>query len=380
VRALAAVLLLAAASAPAASLARLADPAAAEVLRVAAGRPVELAPSEDRTGSGLAADFDSLLRARLDGRVPAATAGERVVVRAVLAAAGPRLVWSARLVEEPAGALADVVSVSAPWDAAWLPLAADRARAGTGEGLDVLERAVTPPLDGRVLALAFAGEERLLVLFDDALALYRRDGLALRLESRRELPGPLGPVRLPGGLLVATEGESACWALTSRTPRASLFTIDGGRLAPVQEAEAVPWPRAPAGVRFRAGTNLLEVEMPGIAGPVLGLEPEEGWAVLGDGTLARAGASAASPRRVGPAIARVWPGLLAAASPEPPGDEDRILFFRDGEAAPAGVLAVEGAVRALASHRRGGSVLLAAALEAPPGGFRLGLFELGERR
>ena len=147
VRALAAMLLLAAAPrwAPAAqvpaaatSLARLADAAAAELLRAAAGRAIALAPIEDRTSaSPLASDLQALLAARLEGHVVAGsgTAIPRVDVTSVIAEAGPRLVWTGRLVDE-SGALVDVLSASAPWDADSLPLF--RAHSGPDES------AVTP--------------------------------------------------------------------------------------------------------------------------------------------------------------------------------------------------------------------------------------------
>jgi hypothetical protein len=381
VRARAAVLLLAAAATPVASLSRLADAIAVEIVRVAAGRPVDLAPPEDRTGTTLGADLHQLLRARLEGRVPLATTGDRLAVTGVLAQAGTRLVWSARITEEPAGTLADVVSVSTAWDAGALPLIPDRA-ASAPTGVEVLERTTTPPVEGRVVALAFAGGDRLLVLLDDALALYRRDGLALRLESRRDLAGPLAPVRFSGGILRATETESACWAMTSRTPQATLFSFDGGRLAAVQQADAVPWPRATSGVRFRPGTNLLEAALPGIEGPVLAMEAEQGWVVQAGGLLARAGSAelAGARTRTGAAIASLWPGLLAAASPDPPGEHDRILLLRDSTLAVAGSIPVDGAVRALAAHRKGGTALLAAAVEETAGGFRLALFEIGEKK
>jgi hypothetical protein len=289
-------------------------------------------------------------------------------------------VWSARVVEEPAAALVDVISVSAPWDPALLPLIPGRAGSGA-EGVDVLDRSTTPKVDGRIVALAFLGEERLLVLFDDALALYRRDGLLLRLESRRDLPGPLAGVRFPGGLLLAAESESACWALTSRTLRAVLYSLDGNRLTPTHQADAVPWPRVAAGVRFRPGTNLLEASGPGIDGPLLALEPEDGWVVGADGALARMGASdPASERRAGPALARLWPGWVAAASPDPPGEHDRILLFRDAAGPAVASVPVEGAVRALASRRHGTNAFLAAALEDAGGGFRLALFEMAPRK
>jgi hypothetical protein len=381
VRALAAVLELAAAAPPVATLSRLADAVAAEIVRVAAGRPVDLSPPEDRTGAGLAADLDTLVRARLEGRVTLASSGLRLSVASVVAEVGSRLVWSARVVEEPSAALVDVISVSGSWDPGLLPLIPSRGGAGT-EGVDVLDRATTPPIEGRIVALAFVGEERLLVLFDDALALYRRDGLALRLESRRDLPGPLAPVRFPGGVLLASESESACWVLTSRTPRAVLFSLDGSRLTAAHQAEAVPWPRIPAGVRLRPGTNLLDVAGPGLEGPVLAMEPEAGWIVAADGALAQMGASEPSgpARRAGPALTRLWPGLIAAASPDPPDEHDRILLYRESGDASTASLPVEGAVRALASRRRGSSALLAAALEDPAGGFRVTLFEMAERK
>jgi len=220
---------------------------------------VELSPPDDRTGTGLGLDLDSLVRARLEGRVSLATSGPRLTVTSTVASLGTRLVWSARVVEEPAAALADVISVSAPWDPALLPLVPSRAGSGA-EGVDVLDRSTTPPIEGRIVALAFLGDERLLVLFEDALALYRRDGLLLRLESRRDLPGPLAGVRFPGGVLLAAESESACWALTSRTPRAVLYSLDGHRLTPTHQADVVPWPRVAAGVTFdsKAGVGTDE--------------------------------------------------------------------------------------------------------------------------
>src|SRR5262249_14306591 len=70
------------------------------------------------------------------------------------------------------------------------------------EGIEILSRTETPPLAGRVLALALLADDRLAVLGDDAIALYRLEAASAALESRRPLPGPLDPVRTPGGLLV----------------------------------------------------------------------------------------------------------------------------------------------------------------------------------
>lgn len=389
-RVLAALLLLLPASAPApsalpaaipgASLGALADGVAAEIVRIAGGRAVELAPFDDRPGAPpLASDLQALVRARIEGRARAAEAGPRVVIASVVAQVGARLVWSGRAREEPSGTLLDVLSVSIPWDPAFLPLVSSRGHAGT-EGVDVVDRASTPPLDGRIVALAFAGDDRLLVLFEDALALYRRDGLALRLESRRDLPGPLDPVRFPGGLLLAAEGESACWAWSSRSPRATLFTLDGGRLVATHQAEAMPWPGLPSGARFRPGTNLLDVEVPGLDAPVLAIDAEAGWMVDASGGLSRIGAAEpAVSRRAGPALARLWPGTIAAAAPDAPGEHDRILLMRAADGTVTGTVAVDGAVRALAGRRHGRGSWLAAALEGPGPVFRIALFELAAR-
>ena len=129
-RALAAVLVLAAAASSATSLGRLADAVAAEIARAFAGRTVELSPPDDRTGTGLGLDLDSLVRARLEGRVSLATSGPRLTVTSTVASLGTRLVWSSRVVEEPSAALADVISVSAPWDPSLLPLVPSRAGSG----------------------------------------------------------------------------------------------------------------------------------------------------------------------------------------------------------------------------------------------------------
>jgi len=372
-----------------ATLGHLADLVAAEILRAAAGRAVVLAPIEDATGAGaLAADLQTLVSVRLEGHLAGpAPAGSRIEVASVAAWSGPRLVWTGRIVDE-SGALVDVVSASAPWDADVLPLLRPREGA-EATGFDVLEHATTPALEGRVVSLAFAGDDRLLVLFDDALALYRRDGLSLRMESRREMPGPLSPVRFPGGLLLAVEPESSCWALTSRSPRAMLVSIEGSRLVPVQQADVLPWPGTATGARFRPGTNLLDLGQPGLDRPLVAVEAGEGWAVDGAGTLSRLGgdARAVTAPRVGPAVAVLWPGVLAAASADPPGDRDRILLLGRGDGAadadtwtPSGSLAVDGGVRALAARRQARGALLAAALEDPGGAFRIALFALAERK
>ena len=85
-----------------------------------------------------------------------------------------------------------------------------------------------------------------------------------------------------------------------------------------------------------------------------------------DGALARMGASdpAGSGRGArAPRSRASGPDCVAAASPDPPGEHDRILLYRDAAGPTAASLPVEGAVRALASRRHGANALLAAALE-----------------
>ena len=336
------------------SLGRLADAVAAEIARVSAGRPVD--PRRPRTAR--ARDWvwtsDALVRARLEGRVNAGDLGPRLTVTSTVAALGTRLVWSARVVRAVRGARRRDLRCprpGIPHCCRWSPAARDRApKASTYSTARPRHRSRA---DRR--ARASWGTSACSVLFEDALALYRRDGLLLRLESRRDLPGPCRrpvPGRCPAG-----RGERVR-LLGPHQPhaRAVLYSLDGNRLTPTHQADAVPWPRVAAGVRFRPGTNLLEVAAPGIDGPLLALEPEEGWVVEADGTLARLGASdpAASERRAGPALARLWPGWVAAASPDPPGEHDRILLYRDAAGPTTASLPVEGAVRALASRRHGG--------------------------
>ena len=131
VRALAAVLVLAAAATPATSLGRLADAVAAEIVRVAAGRPVELAPPEDRTGRRTGRDLDAARPGPAGGPRPRSRARAAARRHRRPGPVGTRLVWSARVVEEPAGTLVDVVSVSDAWDPGLLPLIPSP-RAGRG--------------------------------------------------------------------------------------------------------------------------------------------------------------------------------------------------------------------------------------------------------
>jgi len=77
---------------------------------------------------------------------------------------------------------------------------------------------------------------------------------------------------------------------------------------------------------------------------------------------------------VGPTLAALWPGFLAASSAAPPGERDTVLVLAlSTGAAPhvASELPVDGAVRALAARVSGHTARLVAAVEgAQPEGHR----------
>jgi hypothetical protein len=349
------------------SLARLADAFAREVARQARGRAVELSPASDRTGRGgaLALDFDELARTRVGAVAALAAEGPRVQVLPVLAEAPGRLIVSARLVEQPAGQLQDIVSVSIEADASVLALAARPPAAAAGQ-VDLVGTSQSAPIAGHVLDMAFLGEGRLLVLGEDELALYRWDEHGLVLASRRRFTGPLEPVRHAGGLLRAVERERSAWVATSRAGNALLFTVDETGLVERQQADAVPWPGSPAGLRFRPGTDLIEGTPFGLGGgPFLHVE-ETGVAVDREGRLLTA--AGPSELRVGPTLAPLWPRQLAASTAAPPGERDAVLIL--SMAPPAGPrviseLPVSGSVRALAAQVSARTARLVAAVETP---------------
>lgn len=384
----AAVLFAATLSAPIARaespVARLAGRVADEIARVARGRAVEVMIPEDRSGRGasLALDLRALVIARLAGRANLTESGPRLRVASVLSESPRRLVVSARVVEEPGGRLFDLLSVSVDADDRVLDLAP--LRAAPAHVVDVVAATRTPPLDGPVLDLGFLGEDRMVVLTTESVALYRWDGSGLALGSRRRLPGPFTAVRAPGGVLLTIEGDRSFWALTSRSPAASLFAVDNDKIVPRLEATALPWPGVPGGLRYRAGTNLLEGAVPGLgSGPFLVLaKGEEGLAVSADGRLRVVGLEGPGGElRVGPALAALWEGLLAASSADPPGSEDSLLLIAREEGGPRMVdrLPVQGAIRALAAHGRGEIVRLVAAVEEPGGTTRLVVSDLQRR-
>jgi hypothetical protein len=364
-------------------LSRLAAALADEIARTAHGRPVEIGTIEDRTGRGAAfvLDLRTLLLSRLEGRL-SADPSPRLRVEPVLMEAPLRLVVSARVVSEPEGSLVDVISVSVPTDPAVLPLSPARPPLGRS-GFETVASSRTPPLEGPVVALALLSDDRVLVLQPEALGLYRFEDSRLVRQAQRPLPGPFEAVRMPGGLLLATEG-GLVWAVTSRSPRASLFAVDDGgrRLGERLVADALPWPGSPGGLRFRPGTNLLEGTLEGLgAGPFLAVtDAAAGAAVDPEGRLRvyAPDGPRSSSLRSGAGLACLWKGVLAAASAAPPGAADAILILERGDRdwTLADSLPVPGAVRALAALVRGDTARLLAALEDPGGETYLLLLDL----
>jgi hypothetical protein len=355
----------ASAQAPDGSLGRLADALAREVGQKARGRPVELLPASDRTGRGaaLALDFDSLLRGRLAATATLAAEGSRIQVAPVLAETPGRLIAAARLVLQPEGDVADIVSVSIEADAGVLALAARPPAASAGQ-VDLVSSSQSAPLAGPVLDLAFMGPDRLLVLGEDELSLYRVSENGLVLASRRRFGGPLDPVRHPGGLLRAVEREHSAWAATSRAAGALLFAVDEAGLVERQHADAVPWPGSAAGLRFRAGTDLIEGTIEGLgSGPFLHLDAS-GLAVDREGRLLGA-EGAAGDLRVGPTVALLWPRHVAVSTAVAPGERDAVQVVSLAPPLPRVIseLAVAGSVRALAAHATARTARLVAAVE-----------------
>ncbi len=228
-----------------------------------------------------------------------------------------------------------------------------------------LGRGVSAP--GAVLDLAFLDDQRLLALADDALVLYRLDDTTPALEARLELSGARLPVRAAAGLLRASEAENACWLLTNDRPRASLVAVEGRRLTPRLEADAVPWPGSTTGLRYRAGTNQLVLG----ESMFLGLR-QEGLAVAEDGRLVVDSRPEVRGVRVGTALARLG-ALIVTASPRAPGPVDGLLLIRP-EGGLTDVTAeamVEGSITALAARERRRGALVVAAIQGGDGVTRL---------
>jgi hypothetical protein len=357
-----------------ATLARLADDAAAALIRSARGVPIELNVPEDRTGRGsaLSLDLHALIESRLHARARSGADGRRVRVTSVLSEAPGRLVFSARLVEEPGGRLLDLVSVSMASDAGDLSLASVPWPGATGR-LDVVRQARTAALPEPVLDLAFLDDARLVVLWAEELGLYRWEDAGLRLESRHALKGPRQAVRSPGGLLAVGEGEGSFWAMTSRVTRPALFGIDGSRIVERGSADALPWPGSRAGLRFRAGTNLIEGAIEGVGeGPFVAIDADGApLAVTSEGRLIGLGDP---DQRVGATLAVARPGVVMTSTPLPPPEADALVAIeRRAPYATLARLPVDGSVRAIAARASGNRSRIVAAVEREEGTHLLAL-------
>jgi hypothetical protein len=237
------------------------------------------------------------------------------------------------------------------------------------------------PLPLRALDVAFLGADRLVVLDAAEVALLALDDGQVTVLSRRALPGPLEVVRAPGGLLQASERESAVWAMTSRSAQPVLFAVEGAELVERQRADAMPFPGCPRGLRFRSGTNLIEGEVEGLgAGPFLDVAAADAtFAVSPEGRLLSAERPETAPR-VGPTLAPLWPGLLAASLPSSPGQDDAVVIFAPSAAVPVATCPVPGPVRAVAARVHGDTARLAVAFDETEGRSSLLTFDVPRPR
>ena len=344
-------------------LAALAERAASELVRIAAGRPIQMDVPDERSGMTLMAlDLQSLVESRLRERAVVARSGTRVRLTSVLGRSATRMRLVGRVIAEPTGALVDVLAVSVEVDAELLELSA--LAPPPRPTMAVLSSHISAPVSARVLDLAFVDDDRLIVLLEDGVALYKRDGDALARIDHRLLDVSV-VVRAPAGLIVVAEGEAAFWVSTNRADGALLFTIDGGRLQETQRAAALPWPGAARGARFRPGTNLIEAAVPGLgSGPHLRAGAgENAWAIAPDGRLGVTPLGW-SATRVGSAAAFLWTGIWIASSAKPPGPGDALLILNERDGAPAVVstFPVQGSVTGIGARAHGDRAFVAAAV------------------
>lgn len=226
------------------------------------------------------------------------------------------------------------------------------------------------PTPAPILDLAFLDDRRILALAQGTLLLYRLDDGGPILESRLELPGEFLAVRAAAGVLKVAETENACWALTNRRERASLVGVEGRRLVLRLEADAIPWAGASAGLRYRPGTNELVLD-----GDAFFALRDDGLAVTTGGVL-KLGAGSLG-RRVGNAVARLGP-LVVATSHRPPGGSDAIWLLRSdgGETEVVSETPVAATVRAVAAREARGGRVVVGAVESREGETELVVFSV----
>jgi hypothetical protein len=258
------------------------------------------------------------------------------------------------------------------------------AHAGVGPGTPARAAGSCPaavgaplPLPLHALDVALLGPDRLVVLGAEEVALFALDQGHVALLSRKPLAGPFEVVRVPGGILQASERDAAVWAMTSRSGRAVLFAVEGTELVERQQADALPFPGCPGGFRYRPGTNLLEGEVEKLeAGPYLDVVVAEPvLAVSPEGRLLAAGL-ADTGSRVGPTLAAVWPGLFAASLPVPPGEADAVVLQALSAATAVASCAVPAPVRAIAARAQGETARFAVAMDEAEGRSSLLVFDL----
>jgi hypothetical protein len=236
-----------------------------------------------------------------------------------------------------------------------------------------VERLLSGSAEDRPLALAFIGENRLLAVTLHAVRLFKVQGAPAPLADLA-WPDPLHPVRAPAALLSVDAAAATAWVLTNGAEKACLVAVDGDHLSVRAQADALPWPGSPQGLRYREGTDWIEGSVEGLgAGPFLTLlHVDRGLGVAPDGRLLDGEAperGGGSPMTVGPTLAPLWPGAVAASTARPPGSGDAILVLERGDAGlhETRALPVEGAIRAIAGRRTPEGAVLAFSTDTSEG-------------
>jgi hypothetical protein len=135
----------------------------------------------------------------------------------------------------------------------------------------------------------------------------------------------------------------------------------------------VPWPESRTGLRFRAGTNLIEGAIEGLGdGPFLAVDADESaLAVTAEGRLLGLGDP---DQRVGTSLAVPRQGVVLTSTALPPPEADALVAIeRRPPHATLARLPVDGSVRALAARASGNRSRIVAAVEGAEGTHLLAL-------
>jgi hypothetical protein len=216
-----------------------------------------------------------------------------------------------------------------------------------------------------VLAMAFCPSGRVLLLEDDRVSLWRLAPNAMVHEE--DWPAPARPetIRHPGGLIHGTGGTPDFWVLRSGWPEAFLLREEGG-LSQAASAALIPWPGAPGGLHFRAGTNLIE-------GVLEGLGPGARVALSEDGVLAIDGESLlhatngdAPALRLGSAVTHPWSDIAVASSSATRAPDTLLSVALDTRPVSATqITRLDGLIRALAVAVNKDAAHLLVAVDGP---------------